>query len=37
MNSPIMLTVNKEKHHLEVKPNLILVDLLRDDLGLTGT
>jgi aerobic carbon-monoxide dehydrogenase small subunit len=34
---PVQLTVNGERHHLEVEPRLLLVHLLRDDLGLTGT
>jgi len=37
MKIPIMLTVNGEDHRLEVKPNRTLVDVLREDLGLTGT
>lgn len=37
MKVPIRITVNGEEHHLEVKPNRTLVDLLREDLGLTGT
>ena len=34
---PITITVNGEQYELEVKPNRTLVDLLREDLGLTGT
>jgi len=34
---PITVAVNGEEHHLEVKPNRTLVDVLREDLGLTGT
>jgi len=34
---PITITVNGEEHRLEVKPNRTLVDVLREDLGLTGT
>ena len=34
---PITITVNGEQYHLEVKPNRTLVDVLREDLGLTGT
>lgn len=34
---PLTLTVNGVQHHLEVPPERLLVDLLRYDLGLTGT
>ena len=34
---PITLTVNAVRHALAVEPSRLLVDLLRDDLGLTGT
>jgi carbon-monoxide dehydrogenase small subunit len=37
MKVAIELTVNGEKCFLEVKPNQTLVDMLREDLGLTGT
>ncbi len=38
MNSVTINTViNHRKHRLEVRPNLMLLDLLRDELGLTGT
>ncbi len=33
----ISLTVNGEKRALDVKPETRLLDLIRDDLGLTGT
>jgi aerobic carbon-monoxide dehydrogenase small subunit len=33
----IALTVNGESHEAEVEPRLLLVHLLRDGLGLTGT
>ena len=33
----ISLTVNGEKRELDVKPETRLLDLIRDDLGLTGT
>ncbi len=33
----IALTVNGTEHELEVPPRLLLADLLRDHLGLTGT
>ncbi len=34
---PIHLVVNKEDYHLFVKPNRVLLDVLREDLELTGT
>ena len=34
---PVRLTVNGEQHEVEVEPRLLLVHLLRDTLGLTGT
>lgn len=34
---PIKLTVNGVQHELAVEPRRLLVDLLRDELGLTGT
>ncbi|MEE9236133.1 MAG: (2Fe-2S)-binding protein [Candidatus Acidoferrales bacterium] len=34
---PITVTVNGEKRSLEVEPRLLLVDLLRYELNLTGT
>jgi carbon-monoxide dehydrogenase small subunit len=37
MKVPVKITVNGEEYELEVKPNLTLVDVLRDTLGLTGT
>jgi carbon-monoxide dehydrogenase small subunit len=37
MKTHITLTVNGETHEMEVKPNRTLLDLLREDLGLTGT
>ena len=33
----IALTVNGQAYHREVQPRTLLVDFLRDDLGLTGT
>jgi aerobic carbon-monoxide dehydrogenase small subunit len=33
----ISLTVNGKKYHADVEPNLLLLDFLRDNLGLTGT
>ena len=37
MRVSINITVNREAYHLEVKPNRVLLDVLREDLGLTGT
>jgi carbon-monoxide dehydrogenase small subunit len=37
MKVAIELTVNGEKSFLDVKPNQTLVDVIREDLGLTGT
>jgi len=34
---PIHLVVNEEDYYLEVKPNRVLLDVLREDLELTGT
>ena len=34
---PVRLTVNGEQHEVQVEPRLLLVHLLRDTLGLTGT
>jgi aerobic carbon-monoxide dehydrogenase small subunit len=34
---PIVLTVNGVRHEAEVEPRTLLVDFIRDDLGLTGT
>lgn len=36
-NHTINLTVNGEKHEILVEPNALLVNVLRDELGLTGT
>jgi aerobic carbon-monoxide dehydrogenase small subunit len=33
----VNLAVNGERHELDVEPRLLLVHLLRDNLGLTGT
>ncbi|HJO63597.1 MAG: (2Fe-2S)-binding protein [Desulfobacterales bacterium] len=33
----IHLTVNGEKHTLEVYPNALLLNVIREDIGLTGT
>jgi carbon-monoxide dehydrogenase small subunit len=34
---PLDLTVNGESYRLEIKPNRVLLDVLREDLELTGT
>jgi aerobic carbon-monoxide dehydrogenase small subunit len=34
---PLEVTVNGLRHRLEVEPRLLLVDLLREELNLTGT
>ncbi len=34
---PLHLIVNGEDYHLMIKPNRILLDILREDLELTGT
>jgi xanthine dehydrogenase YagT iron-sulfur-binding subunit len=34
---PVSLTVNGKAHHLLVEPRVVLVDALRDRIGLTGT
>lgn len=33
----VLLTVNGQRHTLEVEPHRSLLDVLREDLGLTGT
>lgn len=33
----ISAIINARKHELEIRPNLTLLDLLREELGLTGT
>ena len=37
MKKIITLKINNQQHELAVKPNLTLLDLLRYELGLTGT
>ena len=37
MKVPIKVTVNQRVYEVEAEPRTLLVDLLRDDLGLTGT
>jgi carbon-monoxide dehydrogenase small subunit len=34
---PVRVTINKKLYRLSVRPNLTLLDLLREELGLTGT
>lgn len=36
-HSPVSLTVNGATHHLDVEARRSLADVLREDLGLTGT
>jgi carbon-monoxide dehydrogenase small subunit len=33
----VKVTINKKQHQLEIRPNLTLLELLREELGLTGT
>jgi len=37
MRNQISLEINGRQHHLEVESRRLLVEVLRDDLGLTGT
>ena len=37
MKVPIKVTVNQRVYEVEAEPRTLLVDLLRDNLGLTGT
>jgi len=37
MKVPVKLVVNEESYDLEVEPRRTLIEVLRDDLGLTGT
>ena len=37
MKVPVRLVVNEEAYELEVEPRRTLIEVLRDDLGLTGT
>jgi carbon-monoxide dehydrogenase small subunit len=37
MKRRLELTVNGEEHSIEVEPNRTLLEVIRDDLGLTGT
>lgn len=36
-NVPVSITVNRQVYQTTVQPGMLLVDFLRDDLGLTGT
>ena len=37
MRKPIKLTVNGRRYELEVEPKTLLLELIRNELGLTGT
>ncbi len=37
MKRQIVLTVNGEEHEIEIEPNRLLLQALRDDIALTGT
>ncbi len=37
MDCLINLKINGETYELKVKPNILLLDLIRDEIGLTGT
>jgi len=37
MGRLINLKINGESYQLNVKPNILLLDLLREEIGLTGT
>ena len=37
MKRRVALSVNGEEHEIEIEPNRLLLQALRDDLGLTGT
>ncbi len=37
MKRPIVLNVNGEEYDVEIEPNRLLLQALRDDIGLTGT
>ena len=37
MKRQIVLTVNGEEHDIEIEPNRLLLQALREDIGLTGT
>lgn len=37
MKREVILTVNSEEYAVDIEPNRLLIDTLREDLGLTGT
>ena len=37
MKLPIQVTVNGQSHQSEVEPRMLLVQYIREELGLTGT
>jgi carbon-monoxide dehydrogenase small subunit len=37
MKTPVEITVNKKKYKVDVDTRMILADMLREELGLTGT
>jgi aerobic carbon-monoxide dehydrogenase small subunit len=37
MKRAITLNVNGQEHDVEIEPNRLLLQVLRDDIGLTGT
>ncbi len=37
MKRPVVLNVNGEEYDVEIEPNRLLLQALRDDIGLTGT
>jgi carbon-monoxide dehydrogenase small subunit len=37
MKRKITLNINKDSYELEIEPNRLLADVLREDLGITGT
>ena len=37
MKRQIVLTVNGQDHDIEIEPNRLLLNALREDIGLTGT
>jgi carbon-monoxide dehydrogenase small subunit len=37
MKHPLVLLVNEERYELEIRPNRTLLEVIREDLGLTGT
>ena len=37
MKRELVLNVNGEEHDIEIEPNRLLLEALREDVGLTGT